>query len=227
MSPLTIVERIPIVSSSPGSGSILPFKSSSNKFLINTKLSEVPPNKKFNSQNSLINVRKKIWKLSAGQSQAGKNHNGQLKVNQDCFIHLQNTVGLEDYHFYGVLDGHGVSGHHVSNFIKNYLIKFFDNQKIYSTSNKAINFRKNLADKLINEQQIYEKLKEKNFELIRSTFKNCENDLKNEKFDINLSGSTCVLVFLVGSKVICANVGDSRAIMYTCKIMNDSNSNFI
>ena len=33
--------------------------------------------------------------------------------------------------------------------------------------------------------------------------------------DANFSGTTCVMLFQVGSKLICANVGDSRCIMVT------------
>ena len=32
-------------------------------------------------------------------------------------------------------------------------------------------------------------------------------------YDTNLSGSTLVTVFLLKDKIICANVGDSRAIL--------------
>jgi serine/threonine protein phosphatase PrpC len=32
-------------------------------------------------------------------------------------------------------------------------------------------------------------------------------------FDVNFSGSTCVSIILVGNKVYCGNVGDSRAVL--------------
>ena len=33
------------------------------------------------------------------------------------------------------------------------------------------------------------------------------------KFDSQFSGSTTVIVFVIGNKILCANAGDSRAIM--------------
>ena len=36
---------------------------------------------------------------------------------------------------------------------------------------------------------------------------------KNSDIDANFSGTTCVMVMQVGERLICANVGDSRAIM--------------
>jgi serine/threonine protein phosphatase PrpC len=65
----------------------------------------------------------------------------------------------------------------------------------------------------IKEDLIYEKLKENNFEVIKSAYKNAENELNYVKFDSNFSGTTCVLVMIIMNKIICANAGDSRAII--------------
>jgi serine/threonine protein phosphatase PrpC len=43
------------------------------------------------------------------------------KVNQDSFIINPNINGKTWQHFFGVCDGHGPLGHHVSAFIKNSL----------------------------------------------------------------------------------------------------------
>jgi len=40
-----------------------------------------------------------------------------------------------------------------------------------------------------------------------------ENLFKNSGIDLNFSGSTCVSVLIVGNKIFCANVGDSRAVL--------------
>jgi len=42
-------------------------------------------------------------------------------------------------------------------------------------------------------------------------------DLGNWSFDINFSGSTVVTVFISGKTLVCANVGDSRAILGSLK----------
>jgi serine/threonine protein phosphatase PrpC len=38
-------------------------------------------------------------------------------------------------------------------------------------------------------------------------------EILNRPFDVNFSGSTCVTTLIVGNKVYCGNVGDSRAIL--------------
>jgi serine/threonine protein phosphatase PrpC len=45
-------------------------------------------------------------------------------------------------------------------------------------------------------------------------------DIKRRSFDVNYSGSTVVSVMVSGKKVICANVGDSRAILGSLKSKN-------
>jgi serine/threonine protein phosphatase PrpC len=40
-------------------------------------------------------------------------------------------------------------------------------------------------------------------------------------YDSRLSGSTCILIFCIGNKLISANAGDSRSIM----IVNNNNNN--
>jgi hypothetical protein len=51
---------------------------------------------------------------------------------------------------------------------------------------------------------------------IKEAFYNANNDLTKQKFDIKNSGSTVCMLFLYGNKLICANVGDSRAIICSC-----------
>ncbi len=46
------------------------------------------------------------------------------------------------------------------------------------------------------------------------SFKHTENVLANNSgIDLYFSGSTCVSILIVGNKVFCANVGDSRAVL--------------
>lgn len=62
-------------------------------------------------------------------------------------------------------------------------------------------------------ETINHKLRENNYEIIRNSFFLAEDEISMAKFDSQFSGSTTVMVFVVGSKILCANAGDSRAIM--------------
>ncbi len=68
----------------------------------------------------------------------------------------------------------------------------------------------------INESTIYNKLKENDYLIIKNSFRDVETYIA-KKVDMNMSGSTCVLIFTIGDKIISANAGDSRAVM-GCKI---------
>lgn len=47
-------------------------------------------------------------------------------------------------------------------------------------------------------------------------------DLKRRSFDVNFSGSTVVSVMISGKKLVCANVGDSRAVLGSLRGKNCS-----
>ena len=135
------------------------------------------------------------------QSQAGKGEDGFTKVNQDSFLVLQNEYGLKDFNIFSVMDGHGVNGHLVSRFAVKYFTSFFKNNKKMNSSNS-------------NEDEICYRLKKNEYDILKRLFRHVERDIgKNNDIDANFSGTTCVMVFQLGEKLICANVGDSRAIM--------------
>ena len=48
--------------------------------------------------------------------------------------------------------------------------------------------------------------------------------IRREKFDYKTSGTTCVIIFQLGEKIICANVGDSRAIIVYSKNLDLTDS---
>ena len=137
----------------------------------------------------------------AFQSQAGKGEDGFTKVNQDSFLVLQNEYNLKDFNIFCVMDGHGVNGHLVSRFTTKYFSSFFKKNKKMNSSCSS-------------EDQIFNRLKKNDYEILKRVFRHAERDLeKNGEIDANFSGTTCVMVFQVGERIICANVGDSRAIM--------------
>jgi serine/threonine protein phosphatase PrpC len=73
----------------------------------------------------------------------------------------------------------------------------------------------NLAEfKKIKEAEIYQKLVNDNYKLISESFVEAEKELLDQsKYDVNFSGTTANVVFLINNIVICANCGDSRAFL--------------
>ena len=150
--------------------------------------------------NSLLNVFPDGHLKSVGSySQAGKGEDGFVKVNQDSFLVIQNEYKLPDFNIFSVLDGHGENGHLVSRFITKYLATFFK-------KNKKMQILKT-------EDEVYQRLKKNEYDIIKRVFKHAEKDINKSSIDANFSGTTCVMVFQIGDKLICANIGDSRAIM--------------
>ena len=137
----------------------------------------------------------------ASLSQAGKGEDGFTKVNQDSFLVLQNEYNLKDFNIFSVMDGHGVNGHLVSRFVTKYFSTFFKKNKKMNSSNA-------------NEDQLYFRLKKNECDILKRAYRHAERDIeKNSDIDANFSGTTCVMVFQVGNRLLCANVGDSRAIL--------------
>ena len=95
-----------------------------------------------------------------------------------------------------------MNGHFVSSHITNHFSNFFSNNDNYKYKNNVLTNNK-----------IHERLKDHNYELIKNCFIDAENQLSRTKYDVNFSGSTAVIVFQIENKLICANTGDSRAIM--------------
>lgn len=134
-------------------------------------------------------------------SQAGKNSKGMTKINQDSYLELPRLFHNKEVNLFGVLDGHGVNGHLISQFVANYIKKYF---KLDQALQRAKNSK-----------EIYHLLTENNYKKIKNAFTSAEKALLNypNEIDANFSGTACILVFQIGNRVICANVGDSRAIM--------------
>ena len=148
-------------------------------------------------QNSL---EKKFIKKYYALSEAGKDSYGMTKINQDSYLVLTNINCLINFNVFAVFDGHGPQGHLVSQYLVKYFTDFFNN-------NKEIK-------KCQSESDIFNLFLRSNYKLLKDTIINSEAKLKEEKdIDIKYSGSTCCMVIQVWQKIICANVGDSRAIL--------------
>lgn len=134
--------------------------------------------------------------------------------NQDCSLIIENVCGIINYNIYSIMDGHGSNGHLVSNFIKDKIIENFTNisyyfKKLKSKETSNLEYPENILE------IIYNILKKNNFQKIKDFYKTVDESLSSieVRFDSNFSGSTCIILFQLGKKLICCNVGDSRAIL--------------
>lgn len=135
------------------------------------------------------------------------------KVNQDSLLVLNRVLGLENFSIFSVLDGHGMNGHFVSDYVKNTMRKYLTRSELYyiprTEKNTCLTSLKNLTT----EREIYYKLKEYNYEIIKKTIAQIESEIITSSFDVDFSGTTLCSIIHIDNKLICSNIGDSRAIL--------------
>lgn len=136
----------------------------------------------------------------AYKSKAG-NNGGQPKTNQDSYLCKLSGLKREGFNLYAVMDGHGSHGHFISNSVKSLF-----NDYIFKSSNFDLN------PSLLS---IGKRIHEKEYNLLKQCFQYCETTLAKSKYEVNFSGTTAVMVVQIDDTLICANTGDSRAILCT------------
>jgi serine/threonine protein phosphatase PrpC len=148
-------------------------------------------------------------------SVAGTDFHKKKKTNQDIALTEIKLNNIDGFNLFGVLDGHGEFGHKVSrfarDFIKEEIQKYFEELKI--TTHK----------------EIYMELTKDGYSLIKRTYEKVDEELsKQQNFNANFSGTTCIIVFQIGNYLISANVGDSRAIIISSNypFSDDDENNF-
>ena len=148
-------------------------------------------NSKFSSTNYI--------KACEAVSIPGKNEHGFKKTNQDTYLIERNINGILNFNIFGVLDGHGKDGHFASQFVSRYIIYRIKNHPKIKYLDEP--------------NEIYHIIKENGYKIIANIFIDADNQIQKEKFDFYKSGTTCVIVIQLEEHLICANSGDSRAIL--------------
>jgi serine/threonine protein phosphatase PrpC len=111
----------------------------------------------------------------------------------------KNVNGILNFNIFGVLDGHGDNGHFASQFVSRYVINKIKNHPSI----------KNLDEP----KEIYNQLISNGYKIIANICLDVDSQIQKEKFDVSRSGTTLVLVIQLEEHIICANIGDSRAIV--------------
>jgi len=133
-------------------------------------------------------------------TKAGCTSDKATKINQDIAFHSKNFLQIRNLYLFGVLDGHGDSGHILAKDIKKLLKQ---NMIGYEEENKKTKGR-----------SLFLQGKEARKNLLIRTFEKTQIEVLSSNIsDPERSGSTASLVLLFGKTLLCANVGDSRVII--------------
>lgn len=158
----------------------------------------------YSLENILNNKKGKGFKCCSQLTQAGKEADGQIKIDQDTPLIYQSIGGVIGFNMFGVLDGHGPHGHFVSQFCKDYFIKSV------TRFAELLKIQKGIS----NAEDIYNELKINKFVLLSELFNQADIEIANQRtFDSTISGTTCNLVFQFNKHLVCCSVGDSRCII--------------
>ena len=169
-------------------------------------------------------------------------------VNQDEVFLYNNFLLIKNLYLFGVCDGHGIQGHYISSYLKDIIpsyLNYIEIDNYISKKNKSLD---SLLSSLYNKSEnssvkdihiikyFYDKFQVNpcDFSFIKNRFneisrnlkesiKKADNDLLKSKhlYDTEKSGSTLCLSLLSNKNLICANVGDSRAILCSCNDKNE------
>jgi len=170
-------------------------------FVADTPLSIVEESTK---QNETIEKFKEVVKARvkgyATMTMIGKMAYNPNKKNQDSRLIIKDFNDVKDAYLFAVLDGHGHNGHLVSNYAKKRL---------------PINIEHEILKSIIKNEDNKEDRGPLDIdnEILIESFKKTNEDILLSNIDVTYSGTTLVLVLLVGNSLICANVGDSRAVL--------------
>ncbi|CAI2383470.1 unnamed protein product [Moneuplotes crassus] len=155
------------------------------------------------------------------------------KKNQDAFLIVKNLLNFDNYWMFSVFDGHGPDGHTIANYAKTSLpkvmnknyerVKKFDQRiNILPCTSTCPSERGNsMSSSSTRLVRGIDSLKEIHQFLPDISYRTMKDVMKESIIDIDrslgtqakYSGTTCCSVSILGDKLLCTNVGDSRAIM--------------
>lgn len=124
-------------------------------------------------------------------SQIGRKRQELKPQNQDRVLILSPVPSCPKAHLFAVFDGHGEEGHLVSQYLKE------------AVAEKVTSLLASLPSAPVSVLVVK----------LTALFAQLQNELCDAEFNVDLSGSTAVLVLVIDDLLLCANVGDSRAVL--------------
>ena len=144
------------------------------------------------------------------------------KINQDSYLIFPNTFD-NLLNIFGIFDGHGKNGHLISSFVSKFLSQYLTNKKNYIHKKSDESYSDSDSDSdisekeiLINKELLSNLFLEENFNFIKNIIQEIDMKVNECNFDIQLSGTTCLLLFIFNNQIICSNIGDSQCFLYHC-----------
>lgn len=156
------------------------------------------------------------------------------KQNQDNYFIVPNFANISNNWLFGVCDGHGINGHFASDHVKQFLPTNIELLDYMLMRQKHIEASKPPEEKKQGESGFFDddeeglssyllsKDRRKKYTVISEGFIKTACDIQNRSFNVDYSGTTVVAVMLSGNNLICANVGDSRAILGSLRTKEDA-----
>eukprot|EP00826_Nyctotherus_ovalis_P066652 TRINITY_DN9878_c0_g1_i9.p1 TRINITY_DN9878_c0_g1~~TRINITY_DN9878_c0_g1_i9.p1 ORF type:complete len:446 (-),score=94.89 TRINITY_DN9878_c0_g1_i9:875-2212(-) len=136
-----------------------------------------------------VTVKSKV-KGYATMTMMGKLITNPNKKNQDARLIIKDFNSVKNCYLLAVLDGHGHFGHLVSHYVKQRLPLNLELLLPSPAQTVAVEHK-----------------------VLEEAVKKTNEDLLASKINVMFSGTTLVAVLLAGDRLICANVGDSRAVV--------------
>ncbi len=144
------------------------------------------------------------------------------KINQDSYLIFPNIFD-NLLNIFGIFDGHGKNGHLISSFVSKFLSQYLTNKKNYIHKKSDESYSDSDSDSdisekeiLINKELLSNLFLEENFNFIKNIIQEIDMKVNECNFDIQLSGTTCLLLFIFNNQIICSNIGDSQCFLYHC-----------
>ena len=148
----------------------------------------------------------------------------------------------------GVCDGHGANGHHASEHVKTNLPlnislldkmaiehskkedtgaiqevdeEYEDQQVSKQHSQRTLDDNDGATTEPIRDTFLLSDDRRKKYAVISEGFVKTSIDITRKQFDVNYSGTTIVSIMLTGNRLVCANVGDSRAVLSSLRLKTE------
>ena len=146
-------------------------------------MAEVPRGASFLPQINAVELLPRITKVYFS-SQVGNWKGAPKSFNQDYYF----DVTKEQSRLLGVCDGYGQQGHEVAKFTAEKL--------------PAVLYRHTIQKQAISTGTVF-----------TASFAKCSKLLQESAIDTSSSGAACLALLQVGKTILCASVGDSRAVV--------------